>query len=51
MGKWKSLYADSNSPYRGMTREEMVAVKVKKRMDLVDAYPARRSAQLMWSAK
>lgn len=39
MGKWKGLHADSNSPYRGMTFEEMVSVKAKKRMDAVDAYP------------
>ena len=44
MGKWKGLYADSNSPFRGLTHPEMVDIKRKKRMAQIDAYdPAIRS--------
>lgn len=39
MGKWNGLHADSNSPYRGMTREQMVDVKRANRMAAVDSYP------------
>ena len=44
MGKWNGLHADSNSPFRGLTREQMIDVKRSKRMAAVDAYdPAIRS--------
>lgn len=39
MGRWNGLHADSNSPYRGMTRDQIVEVKRKNRMAQVDAYP------------
>lgn len=44
MGHWNGLYADSNSPYRGLSRDEMVDLKRKKRMAEIDRYdPAIRS--------
>lgn len=38
MGHWKGLHADSNSPFRGMTREQMVDTKRERRMSRVDAF-------------
>lgn len=38
MGKWSGLHADSNSPYRGMSQQEMVDMKRSRRMAEFDAY-------------
>ncbi len=44
MGKWSGLHADSNSPYRGLSHQEMVDAKRAKRMSQIDEFdPAIRS--------
>jgi hypothetical protein len=44
VGKWKGLHADSNSPYKGLSHQEMVDVKRAKRMASIDDYdPAIRA--------